>query len=210
MSLYYKIVNGLTPAYLFEHVPSEAPRTLRKYVPKAPITKTQRYANSFFPYCINHWETLGSEVKSSTSVQVFKNKINERIRPEASLCCSRDRYGMKRLTQLRVDFSDLRDHRFNHRFNFPSPICSCGVEDETTTHFLLSCPRYSHYRQTYLSKISQVVNSDVSVFPKDHLTDLLLYGSKAYNSVSNELILTETIIFIYKSERFKHLEAFSI
>ena len=210
MSLYYKIVNGLTPAYLFEHVPSEAPRTLRKYVPKAPITKTQRYANSFFPYCINHWETLDSEVKSSTSVQIFKNKINERIRPEASLCCSRDRYGMKRLTQLRVDFSDLRDHRFNHRFNCPSPICSCGVEDETTTHFLLSCPRYSHYRQTYLSKISQVVNSDVSVFPKDHLTDLLLYGSKAYNSVSNELILTETIIFIYKSERFKHLEAFSI
>ena len=49
MTLYYKIVNGHTPAYLFEHVPKEAPRTLRKYVPKAPITRTKRYANSFFP-----------------------------------------------------------------------------------------------------------------------------------------------------------------
>ena len=58
MSMYYKIVNGQTPAYLFDHVPNEAPRTLRRYVPKAPIAKTQRYANSFFPYCIKHWESL--------------------------------------------------------------------------------------------------------------------------------------------------------
>ena len=116
---------------------------------------------------------------------------------------------MKRLTQIRVDFSDLRDHRFNHRFNCPSPICSCGTEDETTTHFLLSCPRYNNLRQTYLSKISQITNSDVTVLPKDHLSDLLLYGSKAYNEITNELILTETIVFIYKSERFKYLEAFS-
>ena len=48
MSMYYKIVNGYTPVYLFEHVPSEACRRLRKYVPKAPITRKQRYANSFF------------------------------------------------------------------------------------------------------------------------------------------------------------------
>ena len=116
---------------------------------------------------------------------------------------------MKRLTQIRVEFSDLRDHRFNHKFNCPSPICSCGIEDETMTHFLLSCPRYNDIRQTYLSKISQITNSGVTVLPKDHLSDLLLYGSKAYNEITNELILTETIVFIYKSERFKYLEAFS-
>ena len=209
MSLYYKIVNGLTPAYLFDHVPSEAPRTLRKYVPKAPIAKTKRYANTFFPYCINHWETLDNAIKYSTSVQSFKNKVNERIRPEPSPCCKQNRHGMKRLTQIRVDFSDLRDHRFNHKFNCLSPICSCGNEDETTTHFLLCCPRYQNLRQVYLSKISRITNSDVSILPSDHLTNLLLYGSKAFNSITNELILTETILFIYKSERFKHLEAFS-
>ena len=58
-------------------------------------------------------------------------------------------------------------------------------------------------------QISEITNSDVSILPRDHLTDLLLYGSKAYNSISNDLILTETILFIYKSERFKHLEAFA-
>ena len=85
----------------------------------------------------------------------------------------------------------------------------CGIEDETSTHYLLCCPRYRNLRRIYLSKISEITNSDVSILPTDHLTDLLLYGSKAYNSVSNDLILTETILFIYKSERFKHLEAFA-
>ena len=116
---------------------------------------------------------------------------------------------MRRLTQIRVDFSDLRDHRYNHSFNCPSPICSCGIEDETSAHFLLCCPRYNTLRQVYLSKISEITNSDVSILPRDHLTDLLLYGSKAYNRITNELILTETVLFIYRSERFKHLEAFS-
>ena len=187
----------------------EAPRTLRKFVPKAPITKTLRYANSFFPYCINQWETLDSAIKCSTSVKIFKDNINKCIRTEPSPCCYHNRHGMKRLTQIRVEFSDLRDHRFNHRFNCPSPICSCGIEDETTTHFLLSCPRYINLRQIYLSKISQITNSNVNILPKDHLSDLLLYGSKAYNEITNELILTETIVFILKSERFKYLEAFS-
>ena len=115
---------------------------------------------------------------------------------------------MKLLTQLRVDFSDLREHRFNHKFNCQSPICSCGKGEETATHFLLCCPRYSHLRSDYLSKISQIVKSDVTVFPNDHLTDLLLYGSESFNDVSNNLILNETIDFIFKSERFKTFEAY--
>ena len=116
---------------------------------------------------------------------------------------------MKLLTQIRVDFSDLRDHRFDHNFNCLSPLCACGIEDETSVHFLLCCPRYNTLRQSYLSKISQITNSDLTILPNDHLTDLLLYGSEAYNDISNELILSETILFIFRSEWFKKLEAFS-
>ena len=209
MTLYYKIVNGHTPAYLFEHVPNQAPRTLRKFIPKAPISKTQRYDNSFFPYCINQWNTLNDDIKFSSSVENFKTNINDSIRPKmSSFCCIRNKYGMKLLTQLRIDFSDLRDHRFNHNFNCASPLCSCGMEDETSTHFLLCCPRYSNIRSIYLTKISQIIKSDVSILPIDHLSHLLLYGSKSFNKISNDLILTETIVYIFKSKRFKILEAF--
>ena len=115
---------------------------------------------------------------------------------------------MKLLTQIRVEFSDLRDHRFNHNFNCRSPLCSCGIEDETSCHFLLCCPRYDTLRNSYLCKISDIVGSDVTIFPNDHLIDLLLYGSKAYNEVTNDLILNETIRYIFKSNRFKTFEAF--
>ena len=209
MTTWYKIVNGLTPAYLFEHVPKEAPRPLRSFIPKAPIAKTERYQNSFFPYCINEWNSLEKDIKYSPSLENFKRSINSLIRPEESFCTDSNKYGMKLLTQLRVDFSDLREHRFNHKFNCQSPICSCGNGEETVTHFLLCCPRFSHLRSDYLSKISQIVKSDVTVFPNDHLTDLLLYGSESFNDVSNNLILNETINFIFKSERFKTLEAYS-
>ena len=210
MALYYKIVNGQTPAYLFEHVPNEAPRTLRAFIPKAPLSKTQRYDNSFFPFCINHWNTLDNDIKHSSSIKNFKTNINNLIRPKpSSLCSGRNKYGMKLLTQIRVEFSDLRDHRFDHKFNCVSPLCSCGVEDETSAHFLLCCPRYNTQRNTYLGRISQIIKSDITILPKDHLTSLLLYGSKAYNIISNNLILNETIMFIFKTKRFKKFEAFS-
>ena len=209
MTTWYKIVNGLTPSYLFEHVPSEAPRALRSFIPKAPIAKTERYQNSFFPYCIKEWNGLDKDIKYSPSLEKFKENINSLIRPHESFCCDKNKYGMKLLTQLRVDFSDLRDHRFNHKFNCRNPLCSCGEDDETSTHFLLCCPRYDHLRNDYISKISQIVKSDVTAFPLDHLTDLLLYGSESFNDISNSLILNETINFIFKSERFKTLEAYS-
>ena len=210
MTLYYKITNGLTPAYLFEHVSPEAPRALRKFVPKAPISKTQRYDNSFFPYCINRWNTLDGDIKYSPSLENFKTGINSVIRTGlGSFCCNRNKYGMKLLTQMRVDFSDLRDHRFNHNFNCPSPICSCGIEDETSSHFLLCCPRFANLRGAYLGDISQIVKSDITILPTDHLTQLLLYGSKVYNDISNQLILTETILFtrFFYKQRFFSTQA---
>ena len=139
----------------------------------------------------------------------FKTNINDVVRPKmGSFFCALNRYGMKLLAQLRVDFSDLRDHRFNHNFNCASRLCLCGMEDETSTHFLLRCPRYSNLRSAYLTKISQIIKSDVSILPVDHLSHLLLYGSKSFNKISNDLILTETIVYIFKTKRFKTLEAF--
>ena len=88
-------------------------------------------------------------------------------------------------------------------------MCSCGLEDETTVHFFLCCPRYNTLRTTYLSKISEIIGSDVSVLPNDHLTHILMYGSNVYNNVTNEFIINDTIQFIKKSGRFKKFEAFS-
>ena len=81
----------------------------------------------------------------------------------------RDRVGSKWLTQIRIRFSDLREHRFKHNFNCENPICFCGIEDETPVHYFLCCPRYNVLRVTYLGKISDIIGNDVTVLPREHL-----------------------------------------
>ena len=163
----------------------------------------------YFPFCINNWNNIDDTIKSLPTLNEFKNKLCKFIRPEKSSFYNiLDSYGIKLLTKIRVSFSDLRDHRYDHKFNCDNPTCLCGLEDETAVHFFLCCPRFDQLRIAYLGKVSEIVGSDVTVLPNDHLMHILMYGSNVYNGVSNEAIIIETIQFIKKSERFKKLEAF--
>ena len=51
LSLYYKILNDKTPVYLKQHI-----KPLKE-------NSTNRYSNSFFPFCKTHWESLSVELK---------------------------------------------------------------------------------------------------------------------------------------------------
>ena len=127
-------------------------------------------------------------------VSQFKSNLNKFVRSEDNnFYVIRDSIGIKLLTKIRVTFSDLRDHRYNHNFNCENPICSCGLDDETALYFFPCCPRYNNLRTTYLSKIFDIIGSDVTVLQNDHPTNILMYGSNIYNDVSNELILHEKI-----------------
>ena len=212
MTIFYKINNGLAPTYLSEHIPQRNDITfdLPNRVDSTPFIRTDRYGNSFYPYTIKAWKNLENEAKLKPSVQSFKKHLSDFNRPPGhSLYGVSDKNGIKLLTKIRVTFSDLRDHRFNHNFNCENPLCSCGMEDESSEHFFLHCPLHLAQRSTLLSKISAIISSDVTIFPDEHLHHILIYGSNVYNSVSNRLILTETITFIRNSGRFTNLEAFS-
>jgi len=209
--MFYKIKNGIAPACLSEHIPVHrgVEISLGERKSRAPFSRTERYDNSFFPYCIKNWNLLDNSVKSIPSLSLFKNHMNNFIRPIGnSLFGIRDNYGIKLLAKIRVEFSDLRDHRFNHKFNCVSPSCVCGLDDETTLHYFLCCPRYHAQRAILLSNISTIISSDVSILPNEHLNHLILYGSNVYNSMSNKLILEQSLLYIKKTSRFVRLEAF--
>ena len=211
MTTFYKIKNNLAPPYLLDHIPEhrETNIYLRVRNARAPFSRTERYVNSFFPYCIKEWNNLDDSVKSLPSLMCFKEYLNKFIRPKGnSFYGIKDVIGIKLLTKIRVDFSDLRDHRYNHNFNCPNPICSCGIEDETSLHYFLCCPHYIAERSILLSNLSQILGSDVSVLPMDHLIHIILFGSNVFNSISNKLIIRHTILYINKTARFKTLEAF--
>ena len=196
-SLFYKIKANETPSYLSDHIHP------------VPARRTIRYERSFFPFCKLGWDNLDVNLQSASTLQEFKRLYLVNIRPpKKDIFQVDDRYGLKRLTQLRVDFSDLREHRFSHNFNCPSPICKCGLDEETTEHYFLRCHLHSRHRILLLRSLSDIVKNDISVLPSHHLCEILLYGSKVYNDVSNMLILQSSIRFIRSTKRFDILEAF--
>ena len=198
LSLYYKIKTDNAPDYLNSYVLNSTPEG------------TDRYKRSFFPYCYNEWNSLDQSLRTTENLNKFKQGFLKAIRPEKR--CSLkffDKYGLSLLTRLRVEFSDLREHRFNHKFNCSDPVCKCGREEETTTHYLLRCPLYSTIRTTLMSNISNAINPEILNIPHDHLNQVLLYGSNAYNEISNRIIIESTIRFIKDSSRFNIIEAYS-
>ena len=197
-ALYHKILNNFTPAYLKNHLQDASART-------------ERFSNSFFPFCAANWPSIPDELKQAPSPAAFKNAYkNKYIPPKPGYFGICDKFGVRLLTKIRVDCSDLRDHRFNHGFrNCPSPTCRCSTADETSEHFLACCPLFSSQRATLLTTISSILNNDISVLPDSHLSSLLMYGSKAYNVVTNKLILEATIAYIKRTKRFSILEAFA-
>ena len=173
--------------------------------------RTNRVKNSFYPFTSKSWDDLDDEAKAKPSPACFKDYLNNNyIRPVSKktfMNC--DTKGISILTKIRVEFSDLRDHRYNHNFNCISPTCKCTRDRETSVHYFLRCPLYERNRTTLLSKISDIIHSDVRVLPDDHLLHILLYGSNMYNTIVNKLVIEATIKFIHQTGRFKYLEAFS-
>ena len=146
------------------------------------------------------WNTLDDKLKSLPTLQNFINHHVTFIRPdERSFYGITGNVGIKLLTKTHVEFSDPRDHRFSHNFNCASPLCKCGLEDETTSHYIFRCPLYNKHRSVLLSNVSDVLKIDVNILPESHLNELLLYGSQVYNVVVNQLIVQETIRFVNKN-----------
>ena len=188
----------MAPSYLSDHIHERSliNVSLRSRSKTPPLSRTEMYDNSFFPFCINKWKNLNDSIKALPSSTQFKKELSGFVRPKGTTYYGvRDNLGVKLLTKIRVSLSDLRVHRCNRNFNCASPRCSCGM-DETPLHYFLCCSRYNTLRGTYLSKISEITGSGL---PYDHLIQTIMYGSNAFNSVPNESIIKETILFIGKS-----------
>ena len=204
---FYKIENNSCPEYLKTHLPErrENPYNLRRpnIFPEVRA-KTNRYSNSFYPYCIKAWNNLDPAIRCLPTISQFKKAVVQLIRPRKKhLFGIDDIAGTRLLTRLRVDFSDLRLHKFNHRFNCDSPMCTCGRGFESVEHFFLQCQFYADQRGVLIDSVSEVIGNEVQVYPEQHLCCIFLYGSESFNSVANKMILESTIRYIKDTKRFK-------
>ena len=108
-----------------------------------------------------------------------------------------------KLLTIRLGLSHLCKHKFKQSFqDCLNPLCLCGNEIETSTHYLHHCPGYTNEGLTLLNKIKSIncsilESSDVAV------TKILLFGYKSLSNSSNTLILNSTIKNIISTQRFE-------
>ena len=142
-----------------------------------------RFQNSFYPDAVKCWNNIGPEFRDAPSLSIFKSQILALIRPKCqSIFKIHDTVGLKYIFQLRVGLSALRAHKYAHNFcDTPSYTCSCGLESETTTHFLLKCPYFTTQRSILISKLSSILQDthDLTREDDDTIVKFLLYGNES-------------------------------
>ena len=145
------------------------------------------------------WNNLDINIRNSSSCHIFKNLILKFIRPEPNRISSTQNFeGLKLLTRMKAG------HKFRHNFHdCLNPICSCGQEIETTSHFLLHCFNYRRARKTCFEKIN-LIDSNILQQSDLSITQDLLFGSEKLNHDKSNALLTSTTEFIQSTERFKY------
>ncbi len=148
------------------------------------------------------WNLLGEEVKTSTSIGLFKSQLLKIIRPERKPTYNLyDIEGIRILTKLRLRFSALNEHKFRHNFESLTPLCSCGTNNEDNEHFFLHCHQFAMMWRGLFYQLFKILGLSLDLDDKP-LCDLLLFGDSHYNVITNRMILEATISFIKNTKRF--------
>ena len=171
-----------------------------RYIENVPFFKVRHgfFKNSFFPSTAIEWNKIDKNIRKSERLNIFKKSILKFIRPSQNRVynCHNPK-GIKLLTRLRVGLSHLK-HSFQNTRN---PICNCGEDIETRSHYLLHCPDYLQERKTLLNTISCIA-PNIFDFNNDQRTEILLYGKEDLDNVNNTSILDATINYLIENKRF--------
>ena len=82
--IFYSIVNGNSPEYLKAELPQ--PKIYNYNLRSEGAfersrVRTQRFDNTFVPYCIREWNELHVSIRTAATHSQFKNELFKCIRP---------------------------------------------------------------------------------------------------------------------------------
>ena len=111
--------------------------------------------------------------------------------------------GIRLITRLRVGMCHLREHKFKHNFqDCLNPICGCGLDIESSSHFFLHCPTFNDEQYTLLSTLNKI-DSKLLQLTNSSLSQILLHSNTLFDKEKNTLILNATTEYILSLKRFE-------
>ena len=91
----------------------------------------------------------------------------------------------------------LREHKFKHNFqDCLNPICSRGLDIESTSHFVLHCPTFNDERYTLPSTLNKT-DCKLLELTKSSLSQILLYGNTLLDKEKTHSFLTQQLNIFY-------------
>ena len=175
------------PNYLINLIPKceAAIRTRNNNFPTYNC-RTDCFKHFFFRSTSNDWSRLDVNIRNSESILLFKSTLLSFIRPNQSNVYNIfDPIGLKLLTHLRLGLSHLNKHKFRHNFqDCLNPLCSCSLETEDTTHYLLHCQHFSNHRYDLMNSVKSIIPNFESLTDNNRI-DTLLYGDSQFDENKN-------------------------
>ena len=182
LTLFYKMVNNLTPNYLSSLIPSSVTEA-SNYNLRNPHdirtvnARTSQNFSSFLPSTIREWNTLPESQRNSSTITSFKYQLNQPNSYIPKFYYVGERRVQILHTRLRTKCNSLNYYIFTKNLT-DSPLCRCGSV-ENTEHYLLQYRLYRQPRTEMLNSISQVC----------HVTlDVLLFGDSSMSNEANTTI----------------------
>ena len=158
--MFYKIYKSKSSQNPFKLIPTKTHEYAIRNIDNILFFNTRHnyFKNAFFPSTIIEWNNLDPTLQNSKSFVVFINSILKFIRTSPNNVFDCDNHKSIRLiTRLLVGLSHLCEHKFKHNFwDCLNPICSCDLDIESTSHFLLDCPIFDDERYALASTLQEL------------------------------------------------------
>ena len=195
-TMFYKIMNGVTPTYLSALVPAHGNSgyNLRNSNNIRNIaTRLDSHVRSFFPRAIKLWNSLSIESRNVTSLHSFKEILRKNITERKVIYYYGERWPSVHHTRMRMGCSDLNFDLCYNRHLSNQPRCRCGAQMETVAHYFLECPLYSIHRNSLREVIEQISQFQIQI---------VLHGDDSLSLDQNKDIFDAVHRFITDSKRF--------
>ena len=122
----------MPPKYLSNIIPSTTRRCSSRNLNHIPLVRANNnyFRNTLFPSTISEWNKFDLSIRKSSSLNIFKRRLLRFVRPsENSVLACHNPIGIKYPTRIRLEFSQLRYHKFKHGFlDATDLLCSAAHE----------------------------------------------------------------------------------
>ena len=198
--MFYKIYKNKKPFYLFNLISEKSIFLCYENVDCISLIKIKHnfFKNNLLPSAIIEWNKLDPAIWNAESLGIFKNNILKLIRPtpRSSFNCYNHK-GIRLMTRFCLGLTHLREHNFNQNFqNCINPLCSCGMDTKSTSHFFLHCPLFNDKRINLLSTLNNI-DCKLIETNESSLIETLLLGNSLFDLKKTLLLLMHPLITFY-------------